>query len=44
MCEDTVDFTVGPSMTNHLVLSSSVFEAAIGSSKGFIQPMHLHKH
>lgn len=35
MCEDTVDFTVGPSLTNHLVLTSSVFKAAISSSKGF---------
>lgn len=34
MCEDTVDFTVGPSLTNYLVLTSSVFKAAISSSKG----------
>lgn len=33
MCEDTVDFTVGPSLTNYLVLTSSVFKAAISSSK-----------
>lgn len=35
ICEDTVDFTVGPSMSNRLVLTSSVFKAAIDSTKGF---------